>query len=59
LLGAHDLEMLEIGIILEQHHIAYGDNKFEWGSKLSSYAELFDAKHTFVVVELMMVCVMN
>jgi len=56
LLGGYDLEMLETRKILEQLHIAFFDNDFEWGAKLSSYANRFDKEHVFVGVELLSDC---
>ncbi len=56
LLGGHDLEMLEIKQLLEQHQIPYVDRNLGWGAKLSAYHDLLTAASSealvFVGIEL-------
>ena len=40
LLGGHDLEMIEIRQILEEHKIDFEDKKLSWGATLSTYEDL-------------------
>lgn len=52
LLGGHDLEMIEIKLILEQLQCNYYDNDLKWGAKLSSYSRVLNDEDPFVGIEL-------
>jgi hypothetical protein len=57
LLGGHDLEMKEIKQLLDQHKVAYLDEKLSWtDAKWSAYSKYFESpkykNKTFVGIEL-------
>ncbi len=54
LLGGHDLEMITIRDILDEHDIPYFDESQKWGAKLSDYSKRLqeDSKKQFYAVEL-------
>src|SRR3990172_4365338 len=44
LLGGHDLEMLSIREIFEEHQIPFADRQLKWGAKLSAYRNLLNGR---------------
>ena len=52
LLGGHDLEMEEIGKILEEKKGKFADRKLEWGARLSDYNDILNDTEHFIGIEL-------
>ena len=52
LLGGHDLEMLTIKQLLQEHRLDFVDRNLPWGAKLSHYQDLLTDVRTLVGIEL-------